>query len=579
MSDLDLQPVLRQLREVGAELSMQINAVDANVGRMRGDLSNTNAELKQLKEDFLEFVKQAARVANVQQAETKVGNLKAELDRQFGHYAVVRRTSIGMLQAFDIGNVTNSTVQTVSEELMIQSPRYWLAPTLVAIAAWSRDDQRLAEKSVEVAFSRDPQKTSLFFTLLLRRQGRLEGAVRWLKHYLNSIDPTGLTREFAVILEASSYNAFGTHGRQLVQNKLSTWVEQLRDDDALVEEQVRRWVRELGVRRLQIETKPYETLAFISPDWPVVKRQLESASALAPTIEHYGAIRDRDIVMPPGIVDLLDDVLEKLVTEYDSEELPLKRDVVYQEAVITEDGDLSRARARAEAEVEALEEFTDVLSLQTQAALTPQYLGVSEQTQRIMIGVSVDDFRKATGRFFAAYRQNAVDDVALNFDASHSQYAQTFSFAGCSLRASTPEEEGVAALQDAWDRTFREYIDKLKFDNSWYILPSLIGLAVVVLAFLVSGKSPLVTLLTLLIAAGVVWYKGDQKSSKSRDAIAEVQKARQSAVETSFSIYRDATAQFTDALLVYEECDGHEAELIKLIDGWPTAERREEETV
>ena len=581
MSELDsaLRGISQQLSAMGSELSQQMLDIDASVGKVRHDLASTQGELAAFKEEFLEFVKQAARVANVQQAETKVGNLKAELDRQFGHYSAVRRTSIGMLQAFDIGNVTNATVQTVSEELMIQSPRYWLAPTIVALAAWSRDDKELAEKSVEVAFSRDRLKTSLFFALVMRRQGRIDTAVRWLKHYLNAIDPTSLTREFAVILEASSYNAFGTHGQQLVQSKVAAWVEQLRDDDDLVEEQVRRWVRELGVRRMQLSLKPYETLAAISPDWPAVHRQLESASALAPTAEHYGAIRDRDAHIPSGIVDLLDDVLEKLVTEYDAEELPLKRDVVYQEAIITENGDLTRAQNRADAEVEALEDFTDVLSIQTQGALTPDKLGISEQTQRILIGVSVDEFRTATGRFCAAYRQHALDDVALNFDEKHSNYAKTYRFKGCSLRASTPEDQGVAALHETWNRTFEEYIESLRFDNKWYITPSVIALGVVLLVFVVSGQSAIATLLTFAVGAGVVWFLGNQKAEESKKAIADVEKMRHAAVETSVSVYRDATAQFTDALLVYEECDDHEADLLKLIDGWPTAVHHEKENV
>ena len=149
----------------------------------------------------------------MQQSQVKIVDLKAQLDREFGHYSVVRRTSVGLLQGFDVGNISNAVATNVAEELMIQTPRYWLAPALVALAAWSHDRQDIAEKSVQEAFSRDRHKTSLFFTLVLRRQGRMSGSVRWLRHYMASLDPSALTREFAVILEASSCNARRAVGR------------------------------------------------------------------------------------------------------------------------------------------------------------------------------------------------------------------------------------------------------------------------------------------------------------------------------------------------------------------------------
>jgi hypothetical protein len=109
-------------------IETRVDSVDGNVGRVSSDLQTTRAELLALRDEFQSFVMQAERTANVQRSETVMGNIEAALERDFGHYNVVRRTSIGLLQAFDIGNVSNKTAQQVSEELMIQSPKYWLAP-------------------------------------------------------------------------------------------------------------------------------------------------------------------------------------------------------------------------------------------------------------------------------------------------------------------------------------------------------------------------------------------------------------------------------------------------------------------
>lgn len=133
-----LNDIHRSISNQIGNLDTKVDGVRGEVGRVSGDLQTTRTELLALRDEFQSFVNQAARTANIQRSETVIGNLEAQLDREFGHYNDVRRTTIGTLQAFDIGNVTNKTVQQVSEELMIQTPRYWLAPALVGLAAWSR---------------------------------------------------------------------------------------------------------------------------------------------------------------------------------------------------------------------------------------------------------------------------------------------------------------------------------------------------------------------------------------------------------------------------------------------------------
>lgn len=123
---IDLRPIIRAVDELGNQLGHQIATVTTEVGYARTDIASTQGELAELRRQFEEYVQQAERTANIQRAETKLSGLKDDLDREFGHHNIVRRTSIGTLQAFDVGNVSNRTVGQISEELMIQTPRYWL---------------------------------------------------------------------------------------------------------------------------------------------------------------------------------------------------------------------------------------------------------------------------------------------------------------------------------------------------------------------------------------------------------------------------------------------------------------------
>ena len=104
------------------EVGYRVDSVGDAVVQVGQDLDETRSDLKNLSKAFYEYVESAKRAVNAQRAETKLGNLKSELDRQYGHYDKVRRTSVGVLQAFDVANVSDSVVSHVSDCLLYTSP-------------------------------------------------------------------------------------------------------------------------------------------------------------------------------------------------------------------------------------------------------------------------------------------------------------------------------------------------------------------------------------------------------------------------------------------------------------------------
>lgn len=556
-------PLAQQIHNAGREvinnLGYQIDGVQAHLGAVRNDLQLARTELAGLREEFRQFVEETIRAAAVQQSQVKVVDLKARLDREFGHYSVVRRTSVGLLQGFDVGNISNAVATNVAEELMIQTPRYWLAPALVALAAWSHDRQDIAEKSVREAFSRDRQKTSLLFTLVLRRQGRMSGSVRWLRHYVASLDPSALTREFAVILEASSCNAFGPEGNELLSAKLAEWSRRLRQYPEAVEEQVGRWISELASHQLRLGGNEYQTLQRLCTQWNTIRGNMEAASALPEVLAKYQQVHDHEAPPPTSLEDLLDDILDTLVTEFDAEELPLRREVTYHEAVIEERGDLKKA--------ELLEETSDVATIQTMSAISPELLGMSVNTQKMAIGVLRDDFRTAVGRYCSGYRAREETDVVLDFNPNHSNHAAVHGFVGAKVHVNSGQQAAEGLLREAWGNTMNPQIERARFNNKYYLQPALIaaGIAVVLLVI-----HPLAGILAALVGAGVVWYLGGQKKKAAAQEVKALEHIRQEAYDHSVQLYRNAMAELTDANLTYKELDAFEAPLLELIDGWST---------
>ena len=136
----DISKIERSLGDVRERL----RTIETGVSTVDRKMSAINDDLAALTKEFEEYVLLQSRANRLAQAETRLVQFDNELNKKFGHYDVVRRSATGILQADDLALVRQSTINTISEELMVQTPGYWLAPCLVALAAWINDKQDIA---------------------------------------------------------------------------------------------------------------------------------------------------------------------------------------------------------------------------------------------------------------------------------------------------------------------------------------------------------------------------------------------------------------------------------------------------
>jgi hypothetical protein len=233
-------PVLsRQLSQVHAAVGQVMNAqlaLQSSVARVSDAQEQTQSQLLNLHDAFIDYVRKDQLHHNVQVAHAEIVEVNLELEKNFGHFHQVRRLATGTLQALDTGITSHGTMRQLSEELMLLTPGYWLAPALVALAAWARDDQRLALRALQETTRRDNDKAALFFALVLRRKQRDGATARWLAQYVGRQDPKQLSREFMVILDAVAVGAFGSQPKAVVMAQLDAWYGRLVDDEDIVDQ-------------------------------------------------------------------------------------------------------------------------------------------------------------------------------------------------------------------------------------------------------------------------------------------------------------------------------------------------------
>lgn len=125
-SGLDTALIERRIAAIGTKVDQMTTKVD----KVESQMEEVRKDLKKLRKDFLEMMLEQRRTAALEQATTELVSVRQEMDKKFGNYSVVRNTMVGILQATDAALVRKATISTVSEELMISTPDYWLAPVL-----------------------------------------------------------------------------------------------------------------------------------------------------------------------------------------------------------------------------------------------------------------------------------------------------------------------------------------------------------------------------------------------------------------------------------------------------------------
>lgn len=234
IAQADLSHIASRLRELGD----YIDTTNGNVIAVSGQVESLRDDLEELTQDFHAFVDVQKLSSRAQLAETRLVKLRQE---KYGHYAVIRRTTKGILQANDLAIVRQETIRAAREELMLRAPEYWLAPALVALSAWISDNEEIAQRALKEALRRDEEKTALFFALVCRRAERSASALRWAQHYLVRQDETALDRKAILIVDAYASGLLGRDTEGLLTRQIDTWIARLSEKAGFVEEQERRW--------------------------------------------------------------------------------------------------------------------------------------------------------------------------------------------------------------------------------------------------------------------------------------------------------------------------------------------------
>lgn len=418
ISSANLSTIERNLSSLNQNINFvnqQVDEVNQRVNSVQGNVSVITDEIRRLARDFEEYVKTAEFQHNLEVANIKIGTIRNDLDIKFGHYGEIRRTTTGILQSNDLGIVKKSTITNVTEELMITTPSYWLAPCLVALAAWINDKPDLADKAAMEGIKRDDEKTSLFFALICRRAGRRGACLRWLERYLENQDEENLDRKCIIVLDAYASGLFGIDSEGIVAAKMEDWLEKLEDKPGFVEQQREQWSEAIKMKQKPYNGDNYTYLPKYSNTWALLREIMEGAYLHATMYDYLNNIFQQEI-STASVKQQLDDILDSLVADFDDEEIPLRKDEKLNELIIQFDGDVNRAKAGMQVEDSAFDTHKEFTQLLTDAALKPGTSHASPSTQKFAMALSRDWMYEAYEDVTAQNRSKIPQEIEINVD-------------------------------------------------------------------------------------------------------------------------------------------------------------------
>ncbi len=550
ISAANLSIIERNLSAIHKDLEV----VDTRIDHVDNNIKVVYDEIGQLAQDFNKFVRLQMMENRKQLAHTRLIEIRQDLEKKYGHYDTIRRHTTGILQADDLGIVRKETITSASEQMMLDAPGYWLAPCLVALAAWINDEPELAERALREGIKRNDEKTSLFFALICRRADRKQAALKWTQRYLENQDEENLDRKTIIILDAFASGLLGADSEGIVSKQMAKWMDHLAAKPGFVEKQTQQWSDAINLKRKPIEGNDYTYLRKYSKTWPVLQDIMEGARLHADILGYFIGIFDQE-ASTDSLKEQLDGILESLVTDYDDEELPLRKEEKFEQFVVQFGGDEQRAQKHMNIEQTAFETHKDFTQLLTDAAMKPESSHASVSTQKFAIALSKDWISTAYNDVVAQNRLKIPNEIEINVDTFNDKTTD-----------GQNEEELVSKFNALVDREKADALSKcvLSAFENYFCLYGGGAIAAIGLIMLIFGEAFL-GIIAIIAGIGLVinhFSKKKNVETSRQNLEAQFEEKRKNGTQ----IVRATLAEVVDFRAEFAEKDGESQKVVDFLE-------------
>jgi len=242
--------------------------------------------------------------------------------------------------------------------------------------------------------------------------------------------------------------------------------------------------------------------------------------------------------------------LDSLVTEFDEEELPLKREEQFEELVVRYNGSESKAHAQMALEKSVYDDYRDFMQLLTDASMNPEESKSSVATQKFATALSRNNIVTAFNDIVAQNRMNVPYDIEINVDTFNDK-----------TQDGEDEEEVLNRFENLVEQEKQTDLSKLKL-NMFEQFCLYGGAAVILYGIIKSFMDKSFAFITIILGIGLIIYHFTAKQKVQKLIQKTIENYAQK-LESGKQIIRATIAEIVDFRIEFTEKD---AESKKVLD-------------
>lgn len=414
LNTYSLEKNVKQLQSSLDSLSSDMGSMNKKVDAIEKRVANVSQELHELTTEFQKMVDTQKKTSNLQRAISELVRVRQEINQKYGNYTVIRQTMIGVLQATDLALVKKTTISRVSEELMLSTPQYWLAPCLVAIAAWISNNRELAERAIAEALKRDEEKTALAMALICRRNGRIQTGYEWLSLYFAKQSATSFTEDSFTYIDAYVNGVFGPDEKHMCQGYVAKWIDEVRGNNSNFESsQEKKW-RDFCCKYSRDTDSEFPDLSDSVSEYQNISACIGRIQSISDIRKDFKGITDSYIDLE-ALRKAVDTQLVRLIGNYDVSEMEIRREEEYLSLVKYYDGDEDRAQAEMKArEAKRLRHKLDFIEQMSNEILSGENTTPSKKKTAVTFLSSY--INRGATKYIAEKKENFPDEVTIKLE-------------------------------------------------------------------------------------------------------------------------------------------------------------------
>lgn len=467
----NLGTVAKNMNDVAGYVSLVNNKVDG----VTKEVTDLNAKMEQ----FMKRIEGNTVVANAKQS---IMLLNQELDKKYANYGDVRKHVTGIFQSIDIGVIKKDTLSRVSEELMVKTPNYWLSRALFALVSWINNNKELANKALSEAINLDDEKTSLLMFLTCLRIKRIKPALIWFNRYLLMQDPLHMDGKIVNIINSLTSGVYGLDAKKVYLNNVSKWEMELNSKSGIKDEIIKKWDTFFNEKKKEIYISE---LAFPhlskSQEWNLIRDDITNAFLISDLYKYFNDIFNLKEEAIPDYKQQIDSMIDDLVSNYDLAEGDIQNELLKNNIIVEENGDLDRAYERFDKEKTFSKQYKSLYEYLTDMSEYPEKYNIFYSSRKYAISVLKDMIISSLNKY---KRDNNNIDIKIKIA----------DWEGITKNGSNEKE-----LRQSLNMYFDGLFHKEVYSDNYLNLKTIIGLILIVVGMILAYKIHIVAFLVSIV--------------------------------------------------------------------------------